>query len=312
MKNLPNINEIPLDMRAEVFARLLSQQYDLGTEQVLFQPKDYFQRKGRRDVVSLEKGYGHHLGKDVLQLGVSREGFFDILPEAIFFHPNDGYATELSRMKALTEQEAQARKFLLPFEQLFYWLRLDNETHEARIEDNLADWWLHLDGVDMGENDLTDRQQAILNQMLPHLSNIVGNWSLTAQWLSLLVAKKVDIFERAPPQYPLPDAVQKRLGEGLLGEDFVIGDTFCDGLPTLDIVLHGLIAEELADYLPEGAQRDILENTLLSWLLPVETPYSIVFDDIVANADTALFLGGFNEKTKEKLNNNTLGLNIFL
>ena len=116
----------------------------------------------------------------------------------------------------------------------------------------------------------------------------------------------------SPPQYPLPDEVQKRLGDGILGEDFVIGDTFCDGLPTLDIVLKGLKAEELADYLPEGQASDVLENTLLSWLLPVETPYDIVLDDIVANSDATLFLGGFNGKTNEKLNNNTLGLNIYL
>ena len=78
MKNLPNIQELPLDMRAEVLARLLSQQYDLGTEQVLFQPKDYFQRQGRRDVLGLAKGYSPRMDKDILEIGVSREGFFDI------------------------------------------------------------------------------------------------------------------------------------------------------------------------------------------------------------------------------------------
>lgn len=312
MKNLPNIQELSLDIRAEVLARLLAQQHDLGTEQVHFQPKDYFQRRGRRDVLGLTGAYSQHLDKDVLEIDVSREGFFDILPESIFFHPNDGYATQLTKAQALAEQEANARKFLLPFEQLFYWLRLDNETYEARIEDRLADWWLNLEGVDMGETDLTDRQQAILHQMLPHLSNIVGNWSLTAQWLELLLSKKIEIAEKAPPQYPLPDEVQKRLGDGILGEDFVIGTTFCDGLPSLNIILKGLTSGELADYMPEGAARDILENTLLSWLLPVETPYDIVLSDIVPNTDTALFLGGFNEKTNEKFNNNTLGMTIYL
>jgi hypothetical protein len=299
-------------MRGEVLARLLMQEHDISTNQVLFQPKDFFQRKGRKDVINIAAGYSSHLSKETVQIDVSRESFFDILPEALFFHPNDGYATELTRIRALAEQEANARKFLLPYEQLFYWLRLDNETHESNIEDNLESWWLNLTGVDMGEDVLDPNQQSILQQMLPHLSNIVGNWNLTGQWLSLFLSKEVKITEKPPPVYPLPDDLQKRLGEGLLGEDFVIGDTFCDGLPILHIALKGLKAEEIADYLPEGSKRDILENIFLSWMLPVEMPCEISLEDIIPNTDTSLFLGGINEKTKTPINNNTLGLNIVL
>ena len=277
MENLIKSDKAPFDIRGEVLARLIVEKYDLQTEQALFRPRDYFQRWGRKDVLEVSEGYSEGLGKEVFWLDLSREGMFDALPESIFLHPDDDYPDDTYRVKKLSEQEAAARKFLLPFEQLFYWLRLENERNEARSENELEDWWRALlnDGhwASVGST-LDAEQQKILTQMTPYLSDIVGAWSSTEQWLSIFLKTDIKIVEAPPPNYPLPPELQKRTGEGILGRDFVIGDHFSDGIPIAKIVIERLTCETLSHYLPGGNARVVLEE-LLSVLLPVEIPYEI-------------------------------------
>ena len=85
MENLINSSRLPFDIRAEVLARILAEKYNLSTEQLLFQPKSFFQRWGRRDVLEISEGHSFKLDKETLLLEVCREGMFDTLPESIFF-----------------------------------------------------------------------------------------------------------------------------------------------------------------------------------------------------------------------------------
>lgn len=278
MDNLVNSERLPFDMRAEVLARLIAQRHDLNTEQLLFRPQNYFQRWARRDVTEVSEGYSNELDKQVVWMDISREAMFDMLPESIFLHPDDNYPDYVDRVKKLSEQERDARKFLLPFEQLFYWLRLENEVREYADETKLETWWQNLlsEAYTSKSDSLLDvEQQAILTQMLPYLPDIVGNWSLTEQWLSIFMKTTIKLVEIPPPQYLLPEDIQKRMGEGLLGQDFVIGNCFSDGIPALKIVIDNLTPDVLQDYLIEGHHRKILEQELLSLLLPIETPYEI-------------------------------------
>lgn len=287
MDNLVNSNKLPFDIRAEVLARLLMEVYGCSTEQILFEPKNYFQRWGRRDVLEVSEGFSYNMDKATILLDVSRESIFDILPEGLFFHPDDEYADDVIRTKKLSEQAATAQKFLLPFEQMFYWMRLENERREFTAENRLEQWWQELLAED-SENSaifegysplknslLNEAQRDTLTHLLPHLPEIIGNWSLTAQWLSLFFEADITITEIPPPQYTFPIALQKRMGAGRLGQDFVIGETFSDGIPILKIAIENLAPEILADFLQEGEKRKLLEEELLPLLLPIETPYEI-------------------------------------
>ena len=287
MDNLVNSTKLPFDIRAEVLARLLMDVYGLSTEQVLFQPKNYFQRWGRRDVLEVAEGFSYSLDKPTLLVDVSRESLFNILPEGLFFHPEDDYADDVIRTKKLTEQAETAKKFLRPFEQLFYWLRLENERREFVAENQIEQWWQELlseeeedseifEGYSPLKNSLlTDAQRDTLTHLLPHLPEIIGNWSLTAQWLSLFFDATITIMEIPPPQYTFPATLQKRMGTGRLGQDFVIGGTFSDGIPILKILIEDLTPESIESFLPKGNKRELLEQELLQLLLPIETPYQI-------------------------------------
>lgn len=279
MDNLVNSSRLPFDIRAEVLARLLAEKYDLSIEQVLFQPRNYFQRWGRRDVLEVSEGYSYTLDKATICLDVCREGLLDILPDGLFSQPDGPYPDNVAKSQALSKQEAAARKLLFPFEQLFYWLRLENEYREHNAGRQLEAWWQNLlsgEGyAPLSDSALNADQKEILTHLLPHLPDIVGNWPLTEQWLSIILQTSVRLREAPLGHYDLPESVQKRMGEGVLGQDFVIGRTYSDGIPGLQISIAGLTPETLSGYLEEGKQRKLLEDELLPLFLPVETPYDI-------------------------------------
>ena len=274
LDQLPNITGLPFDVRAEVLAMLIAERFDLPVEQVLCNPAWWHQRPGRSDVVDLAEGYSHRLEKKLVCIETSREGLFDMLPEAIFLHPEEQFGSNLRKVQALSEQEAKARQFLLPFEQLFFWLRLENEIAEWRLGENLHDWWSQRFPSRETE-DLEGRQRAVLLEMLPYAQEIIGNWPLTGQWLNLFTGRQVRITEESPPAYSLPDHLQKRVGEALLGQDLVLGNEYADGIPAVRITFEDLKPEELAGLLPGGTERAYLEENFLQFLLPVEIPYSI-------------------------------------
>lgn len=274
LDHFPNITGLPFDMRAEVLAMFLAEEYGLSTEQVLCNPAYWHQRPGRRDVVDLTEDFSHRLEKKLLCIETSREGLFDILPETLFLNAEELEGGPLRRIQALSEQEARARQFLLPFEQLFFWMRLENETREWTLGENLHEWWSGR-FLTRETEDLEDRRRAVLLEMLPYAHEITGNWQLTAQWLELFTGHKVRITEEDFPLFDLPESLQKRLGSAVLGQDLVLGRTFTDGIPAVKVVFENLAPGEVAGLLPGGEEHAFLEEHFAQYLLPVETPCSI-------------------------------------
>ena len=63
-----------------------------------------------------------------------------------------------------------------------------------------------------------------------------------------------------------------------LGENSVMGDTFRDEIPTLDITVKGVTNTDLEDYLPGGKNKVILEDLLCGYFIPLEIPFQIKID----------------------------------
>jgi type VI secretion system protein ImpH len=283
-----------MDIRAELLARMMAEVQYLETEQILFYPKNYHQRWGTPDVLQVSEGWSKQMQKALVEIEVSREGMFDALPESIFLHPEENYPDDVYRVKALSEQEKSARKFLLPFEQMFYWLRLENELQEAGLENQPEEVWKKLlnCGFPLLET-LSDDFQDILLQMLPFLPDIVGDWHKTAQCLSIFLGEKVEIRAIAPPVYMLSDNAQKRLGECYLGEDMLLGATFMDATPGIEIKIE-LQGTDVSSFLENGSKRRLIEEELLPLLLPVEIPYETVLS---VNLSQEVFVLGQSSDT---------------
>jgi type VI secretion system protein ImpH len=262
-----------MDIKAEFLAYLLADDLQLETEQVLFFSKNYHQRLGSKDVLGVTDGWSEKMQKKLTLLEVCREGMFDTLPEGVFLSAEFENRDTIYQAKTLSEQEVAARKLLLPFEQLFYWLLFDNAKHEVSFESNLTKYWERLfDCSNPFLEAFSEQDKEILLQLLPVLPEVVGNWPLTAQWLSFFLERQVEIKEIPPPTYPISKEMQKPLGEGVLGGDVLLGVTFLDWIPGVEIKLS-IDKGAVTEYLPEGKQRRLLEDYLLPMLLPIETPY---------------------------------------
>lgn len=274
LEDLPKISGLPFDIRAELLSMLLAEHFGLSIEQVLYDPSHWHQRPGRRDVIELTEDYSHRLEKKLVYIETSREGLADILPESLFLHPEEEFGNNVRKVKALSEQESMARKFLLPFEQLFFWMRLENEYKEWEFGDSLHDWWgRHFPSREMDA--LPEEHRTAFLEMLPYAQEVVGNWPLTGQWLGMFTGHKVSVREEMFPVYSLPEDLQKRLGTGVLGQDLVLGAEFVDGIPAVNIQFDGLDPLEVVEFLPGGARRALLEDNFIQFLLPVDIPFSI-------------------------------------
>jgi hypothetical protein len=203
----------------------------------------------------------------LLQLHVSRSGLFDHLPEGLFFEPaasqqkNNGAAAMAAEYRINQEKEAAARRLFLPFENDFFWQRLQLEVEETALLQNLQaavlkDLFLQFGGT-----------TASL-PLLPYAHTITGNLSLTAQCLEALLREPVQVtMTSAPPTKA--DAFDQVLGKQQLAIDMVCGDQFMEDHPVIKCTIGPLQHTELTDYLPGGCRMHLL-HTLYSFFVPAE------------------------------------------
>lgn len=275
MNTLPSLKFTTLDLKAEVLAVLLMERFDISTEQILLNPILWHQRLGRRDIVDWnDDGFSHRLEKKLFHLDTTQESIFDILPEYIFF-PQEVVEVENHHVLTPNEQEENARKFLLPFQQLFFWLKIENEINSSIFEDSIPeDWFKEFSEREL--KGLTDTQHKILLGIIPYLDKIIGNWPLTQEILELLTGHEVNVVSAEPMTIRIPSDQLQRLGSGSLGINTIVGNTFYDGIESLKLTFNNLTAEQIKNLLPGTTNRKLLESIILPYLLPIEITYEIL------------------------------------
>ena len=105
---------------------------------------------------------------------------------------------------------------------------------------------------------------------------MVGNWLLIEQFLSKLLGAHFKITPKSPVQYVLPGEICSHLGSADLGNDFILGNTYSDGLESIEIQITNLTPDNLANFLIGGDYRSILEKELLTLFIPIELNYEII------------------------------------
>ncbi len=275
MNTLPSLKYTTLDLKAEILASLLIERFDITTEQILLNPILWHQRPGRRDIVDWsDDSFSHRLEKKLYHLDTTRESFYDILPEHIFY-PQDVVELENHHILTPNEQEDNARKFLLPFQQLFFWLKIENEISSSGFEELIPENWFK----EFSERELTglsSSQQKILLGIIPYLDKIIGHWPLTQEILELLTGHDITVETAAPMTIQIPSDQLQRLGSGSLGMNTIVGNTFYDGIESLKISFNNLTAEQIKGLLPGTTNRKLLETIILPYLLPIEINYEIL------------------------------------
>jgi hypothetical protein len=212
--------------------------------------------------------------REMLYIDISREGLYDMLPEGLFHQTQTkSFKTTQDSVDEFREhrrEEKEARSCFLPLEQEFYRLRILLEMEERKAlfaftdpshQGLFAKFW--------GKQPvLNEQQSAIFFFLLPLFYRIVGNLPLTALCFEAILGHPVALNWISPLVQSSKDILMP-LGQLKLGINFILGDSWSDEFPAIEVVIGPLKEEVLLDYLPGGKTQGVLE-LLYSFFLPAE------------------------------------------
>lgn len=279
---MPNLDDVldlstGFDIRAEALAAYIlsskkPEDLEQAMAQLLVNPLGGDRRRTRRDVDALRKRYFD--ADNALQIDVNRKGLFDGLPERLFLRLEDEYENARARAKAITVQRADARRFLLPFDQALYHPRVEIELKEQHYNERFPAFIETLWGLDEFHDCLNEKQRFLLCFLFPQAHYIVGDWNFIGLVFESVLEKPVDLTFTEPQTFDLP-ATYNASADLTLGEDTVLGTAFKDDLPALDIVVKGITLSDLNDYLEGGKTRRLITELLCSYFLPLDLSYNL-------------------------------------
>ena len=285
----PDFSKLPADIRAEFAAAEL---ITAGLmEQIFFHPKGIFRRNFRKDILETKVVSDDTDLQKTHHWELSREGLYDMLPEGIFHQPRrNPYKRPQDMVDEYKRQQAEekaARTFFLPFEQVFYKMRLLLEMKEAEafagfVSETQQKLWSRF--LNLGE-DLDQNQLMTLLRLMPIRRQMLGDWELTASGISLILGEEVDIRILQAENHEVGAFRIPGLGAANLGVDFVLGDQVNDHVPELELVVGPVNRAKVDHYLPEGKGRKFLD-LLCDYFLPLEV---MCYINIVPETETADF-----------------------
>ncbi|SDQ17228.1 Type VI secretion, VasB, ImpH, VC_A0111 [Chryseobacterium soldanellicola] len=262
MKNLDSItkqiNALKHDIRAEVIINDLINNNEVDENQYIIQNEGQFSRAYRFDVLHSEIVDFDYDSKKILQLNISRDSIYDMLPENISHHtgndvPNKDVDVMIREYQTQKKQQKEARNFFQPFEnEMFsYGVSIENLENNFLFELNsylapemFYDFW----GIDKGFPVLLISK---FIRLLPFAYKIVGNIEQTCHILSVLIEEEVKVTYRGHQKYT--DENQSfELGENRLGLDTIAGTSYDDYSNHLDITIGPLKNSSFTNYIHEG------------------------------------------------------------
>lgn len=247
-------------------------------EALLVGARHFFDREYTADVVAASM-LDNKWQSPLLQVQLSRPGFYDMLPEGLFFQPvsQHEYNTGIgvAEMAALYRQnktkEKGIRNFFQPFEHAGFYQQLQLEEEERNLLQGLEKNLLHRHFCRFWDLPVSLGEQAIgiFIVLIPYAHRICGNIPLMQECLELLLNEKIVIRYTPPQLTPVLSASDNLLGQQLLGENMVCGDSFMEDYPAFKYEIGPLEQTKISDYLP-GGTADLLIQTFNRFFLPVE------------------------------------------
>lgn len=245
-----------------------------------FIPKNSGNRANEIQSMDWEEGAN---GEQALHLVVRRKSLHDTLPEALF-HPLQ--PIDLQTVKETDyppkQREQAARQFFSGLDAEFYRAEWQLEGIECgllsalygdRLYEQLCLFW-ELEGYDY----LTKQQKEILLELLPITHRIVGNWELMGFCFAAILGCRVHIHSIAPKTIEREESIAPTFGSFCLGRNAIVGDSFNDGIPTVQIQICPKTQAKAMDYLPNGRGLQIVEEVLCPYFMPISHEYSICID----------------------------------
>lgn len=276
---LKEVEERKQDIRAEVLVNQAVGK-DIDIENIITVNNSFFQREFSRDIskVRLEVDEWH---RNLLILELARPGFYDMLPEGLFFQPQPSEyragsldATEMAaKYRRDKAKENEVRTFFQPFENEFFVHQLFIERQEelltAYFQKPIPEIW------NLPEK-LPESAVTSLLLLIPYAHQIAGNVLLMQKCLTLLLNEPVAIKVKTIIDNNL-DGEDKPSGAWELGNNFVCGSSFKEPFIMLNYVVGPLRREKLGSFLPGGTQQLAIETFNL-YFVPADMDVEITLE----------------------------------
>lgn len=302
---------ITTDFKAEVIAAEL---VDDGTplDRILILMLGGAKRPYRKDVDEVIEDVSDYDHKEYIHIKTHKEGIYDMLPEGLFHSPTLPKSAKdeqeiVDAIKKHHIEEANARKFFLPFEASINDLRIQMALHEGRLDKRLhgtdmvdifASQWEILKWLDA-------RQSNMFLHLLPLIHEVRDDYRIaeTIFELIFLLPAHINIQKQRPVKLETP--LFSSFNDTILGVNFTTGnDVFFTGEDELSIAIGPMPNSALKTFMPGGNNEKILE-LLCDYLLPVHLDINIEYklNDVDKTTRLADNINDYNA---------TLGLSTYL
>jgi hypothetical protein len=304
------INSYPSDIKAEVVMADLIQD-GLPPSDFLIYFDSLFKRWYSKDILKAEKILINDV-QESLVLYLSRDGLYDLLPEGLFHASPDLAIASGKGMASDSKKESriedETRSFFLPFENEFFYQRIQLELQERSLlqklnDNNLDDFFLNFWKIDRSfPYDLIVK----LSSMLPFVKGVVGDFSLTASCLGAILEEDVTHII----QYT-SDGVgdnpgdtgddENFLGKALLGQSLITGGRSTESCKQIRFFIGPLKKTGIEPYLNTGEISRFID-CFCSFFIPAEMDYKF---EVVMQKDLQEFILS-REKAQSVLGYNTI------
>ena len=275
MKSSPEKNirqevfDLDFDLKAETFISYLEED-----TQIDISLNDFFKRRFSKDITSIKESKEKD---DVLEINLSRRGFYNIFPER-FFHSTyistPFVNTMVADYKGRRIEEEHARKFFKPLETEFFLQRVDIEnaedlTFKSLGSPELAGFLLGLWNID---EKIPKRMAAKILKTMPFMYKIAGNLPLIQMILESIIEEQVSIEHDFASIGLQTDSAPWQLGVNM-----AIAAQPKTYLPKYIFTVTNISKpEQIEDFLPNGKITAVV-NFFLEHTMPLESEFEVKF-----------------------------------
>jgi hypothetical protein len=272
------INSYPSDIRAEVLLADLILE-GLSPADLLIYFNSSFKRGYSKDILKVEKQLINKV-KEILGISLARDGLYDLLPEGIFHASPDAAMPSgrgmASDSKKDSKIEEETRKFFLPFENEFFYQRIQLELQERLILEKLNDYSLEDFFLDFWKIDRSLPKELIvkLTAVLPFIRNIVGDFKMTANCLGAILEEEVTFTIQYTSKSYIETPVDRvndgcLLGKTSLGVNSVIGSHSPESCKLIRFSIGPLKRTGIDPYLENGDITRFI-HCFFNYFIPME------------------------------------------
>jgi hypothetical protein len=277
------INSYPADIKAEVLLADLAEEGVSESDYLIFFDS-LFKRGFSKDIVKAEKTVTDDV-HEALAIYLARDGLYDLLPEGLFHASPDAALTSGKGMASDSRKEAkiekETRRFFQPFENEFFYQRMQVELQERSLlrkltDNNLDDFFMNFWRIDRS---LPMPLVVKFCAVLPFVKEIVGDFKMTANCLGAILGEEVThticySSKTNTSSRIHQDENENSLGSASLGVNMITEGQSFESCKMIKFNIGPLRITGIEPYLNHGDITRFIE-CFCSYFLPMEMDYEV-------------------------------------